>query len=1172
MTSTLFQNARERAVRHWLGQRTLGLSLAQHLPGLGVLLVVTLWLMRRFLFTDALPAGTDFLGFVSRARHNASWGEVTSLWAPSGWGAIRQFTADNLLGLLTIATGSPVWTVKLLAAATLVSAGGFAYLLAWRWYHSRLTATVAGLVYLTSQASVSRWASGQLNVEIAFAAAPLLILLWIECVERFSVRRAVVFALAASAVMLVRLDMVLYVVPFLMLHAVVHVALDRRPWRAVGSLAASAAVVVPAALALGLYQIVPILAGVRASWLSTGGLFEAKEFLERSLEPYPSLLALGREIGYLGFSGQQTWFFHPWVPLWAYYAAASVLPAVAFVALRMHRDRRSIFLAAAAVLGVFLGKGMRPPFGEPYRWAIENVPIFGNLREPNRWLIVATLAYGVLAGLTVSAAWRWSVAHDRRWHFAAGALVVAALTLLPTAPTLASGLQAWRPSDAQLALLDVVERDRGSFRVATVPFDQTMRFLEQHDYRGFEHDLGAESAAFTGHPTLGDGGWHQRASDTVAYLARLLERRDPAFTKLLANLGVKYVIEFDYPATAPHLRTGLSRAALRDPAAGTGFQQRALATMPGLVLAARTDAGSVYRLQDWAQPLTFRPNLAVVLGGRSGLPVLASAEGVRLRDWAAVTAEDAIESGGLAALLRLIGRSDLLVISNERLLDVAVLATPPVIRLPGLSSDEGLDRLTQLLPSDESVRSGSLADQTVAPAGDGETVVAATFVAPAPAKEVELWLRMRTGSRQAGIHVEVDGEPIRTLTPLAPVGGGFRWFRAFGRTFAPGSEHTLALSALPSVYGDRFELDEARLVVATARKVALDQIARAVAEKRSRILYALDLDEAGKWAATTIPTAGQEPVAVDPATFWSVLETRRVRGSTSAGPGSTPALGLELRRGRRIYTLVRHRFARPLNWSGRTHVFLTVRGTGSGRTYTFIADFDAKNRRSARYTFVDDRPGWRTIAFSTREPDAGRPRWETVHGVRLAIDRRDVDGELLLGQLALSRLDPLFSFRYPLVAVDRPREVTVGENIVATVASGSDSLTVRVPLDLVAGARLIVTPQRPIQARPALPLPSVRAGVTRYDVDFVAPVPGTLVFTEGFDPEWRMRASTGTDYAPISVFSLANGYILDSGTRAESVGFRGDKPARLGLALSGVSLLALLGIAFGLPLPRLVRR
>lgn len=1162
----------ERAARSRIFASPFRGALYPHLPGMGALLLTAVWLMRRFLFTDALPAGTDFLGFVTRARQNAGWGEVASLWAPSAWGAVRQFTADNLLGLLTLATGSSVWTVKLLAATTLVAAGGFAYLLSWRWYGTRLAATVAGLAYMTSQASISRWGSGQLNVEVAFAAAPLLLLLWIECVERFSVRRAVVFALAASAVMLVRMDMVLYVVPFLLLHAVVHVALDRRPWRAVGSLAASVAVAAAAAALLGLYQIVPILSGIRATWLSTGGLFASKEFLDRSLEPYPSLLALGREIGYLGFSGQQTWFFHPWLPLWAYYASASVAVLLAFAALRFHRDRRTVFLAAAAVLGVFLGKGPRPPLGEAYAFAIEHVPIFANLREPNRWLIVTTLSYSVLAGLTASAAWRWATARGRRRLFVPAAVAVGALLALPTAPTLKSGLHVWRPSGAQLALLDVVERDRGSFRVATIPFDQTVRFLEQQDYRGFEHDLGAESTAFTGHPTLGDGGWHQKASDTVAYLARLLERRDPAFTKLLATLGVKYVVAFDYPATAPHLRTSLSRAALRNPAAGTGFQQRALAVMPGLVLVARSDAGSVYRLADWARPLSFRPNLAVVLGGRSGLAALAGSDGVELGEWAAVSAEDELERGGLPALLDSIGRSDLVVVANERLLDVAVLATEPIVRLSALSSEEALDRLTQLLPSDESVRSGSMADQTVAPPADGVTATGATFVAPDSRQRLELWLRLQPGPRPAALRIELDGVAVRTLTPLASPRSGFRWFKAFGRVFVPGTEHEVKISASASAFGDRFELDEARLVTTESREASVVQIERAIAAKRSAVLHALDLDDAGKWTAATAPSIAREVVAPDPAAFWAPVERDRVRRAPASGPGATAALALELLPGRRIYTLVQHRFSTPLDWSARTHVFLTVRGTGSGRTYSFVADFDAQNRRSARYVFVDDRIGWRTLAFSMQDPDAGVPRWRTVHGVRIAIDRRDAAGELLLGRLALSPLETLLTFRYPLVPAEVARRVLVGDDVLAVVEPGSDSLTVRIPAERVGTPeRLVVEPVRAIRARTAVGVEYERVRGTRHDFQLRTSTAGTLVLIEAYERSWTVRTRIGDD-SPMSVFSLVNGYGLDEGSHAGSVRFRGERPALVGLGLSAASLLMLLAVAIRAPQSDWLRR
>lgn len=1132
-------------------ERLRARALRWHLPGLALAAATTAWLMRRFLFSGALPAGTDFLGFVTRARENADWERVASLWAPSAWGAVRQFTADNLLGVLTLATGSPVWTVKLLAAATLFGAGAFAYALSWSWYRSRVAATVAGLVYMTSQASISRWASGQLNVEIAFATAPLLLLLWIRCVERFSVARAAAFAFAAGGVMLVRLDMVLYVVPFLALHAVVHVALDAQPRRAVGALARTVGVVVPASLALGAYQLVPILSGVRASWLSTGGLFDADEFLDRSLDAHASLLALGREIGYLGFTGQQTWYSHPWLPLWAYFAAASALPLAAFAALRWHRDRRTIFLAASAVVGAFLGKGLRPPLDEPYRWAAENVPVFANLREPNRWLIPVTLAYAVLAGLAFVRAWEAARARRPAAYAAAGA--AALLVALPTAPTLASGLRAWRPSAAQLALLEPVERDRDEFRVATVPFDQTVRFVEQRGYRGFEHDLGAESAAFTGHPALGDGGWHQKASDTVAFLARLLDRRDPAFVDLLGTLGVKYVVSFGYPATAPHLRTGLSSAARRNPAAGSGVQQRALASLPGLELVLRNEAGTLYRVRRWSRELTARPNLAVVLGGRSGLAALPAVVG-DLRPWAAVTADDAIEQGGLARLVELVGRGDLVLVANERPRDVALLATPPLARLASLSSDEGLDRLTQLLPSDESARTGSLADQTVPPADRGATSASARFAAPARGP-AELWLRLDTSPRAAAVRVLLDGRRVRTLVPVSPRGGGFRWFRAFARTLSPGSEHVVELRVEPSVYGEEVDLDEARVVAAPARARAERALAAALAARRDAVAYALDVEDAGKWTAGE--PARPEPVARDPDAFWRPLEAR-VRLAPVPGRGGAPAVAVAYEPGRTVYTFVRHRFARPLDWSGRSHLFLDVRGTASGRTFTFVVEFDRRSRRTARYSFVDDRLGWRTLAFGTQRPDSGRPRWLTVRGVRLAVDRLDAAGELQVGALALSRLEPVLSFRFPIVPASRPRPLALDRRTLTRVAAGSGAILVRAPLETDRG-RLVVAPADGVAAHTLRRVSFARTGATEYRWAAGAGPPATLVLAQAYQQGWS--AGSRTVYAATSVYALINGFPLGRASSSGVVRFDGDAAARRGLGLSALGAVALLGLA-----------
>ena len=184
-----------------------------HGPGVSILAAITIWTMRRFIFTRGLPAGTDMLGFISRAAQNATLDHLADAWSPSSFGARRIFTFDNILGGLTLLTRSPTVTVKLLDVLVLFGAGLSAYLLAWAWYRGRLTAACAGVLYLASQASLTRWGSGQLNVEIIVALAPAMLLTWSACLQCFAVARAIGFTLVLGSGLLIRADLVLYVLP-----------------------------------------------------------------------------------------------------------------------------------------------------------------------------------------------------------------------------------------------------------------------------------------------------------------------------------------------------------------------------------------------------------------------------------------------------------------------------------------------------------------------------------------------------------------------------------------------------------------------------------------------------------------------------------------------------------------------------------------------------------------------------------------------------------------------------------------------------------------------------------------------------------------------------------------------------------------------------------------------
>src|SRR5205085_11082234 len=53
------------------------------------------WLTRRWIFTSGIPAGTDMLGFISRAGQNAPGLRALSIWNPNSFGGLRQFTLES---------------------------------------------------------------------------------------------------------------------------------------------------------------------------------------------------------------------------------------------------------------------------------------------------------------------------------------------------------------------------------------------------------------------------------------------------------------------------------------------------------------------------------------------------------------------------------------------------------------------------------------------------------------------------------------------------------------------------------------------------------------------------------------------------------------------------------------------------------------------------------------------------------------------------------------------------------------------------------------------------------------------------------------------------------------------------------------------------------------------
>lgn len=178
-------------------------------------------------------------------------------------------------------------------------------------------------------------------------------------------------------------------------------------------------------VAVGAYWIVPLL------W-SGGALQEtagSSESVVVSLKGVSSYLRLPNSL--LGVNGFVTESF----ALGGLYrspvflAILFAMPIVAFGALLRRRGQGTVYLAAAAILGLFLMKGAAPPGGGLFVRAVERLPLLGALRNPYERLgFLYHLPMSLLLGAAVAGL--YLARPDTRWLSRARAVPAVALGAL----------------------------------------------------------------------------------------------------------------------------------------------------------------------------------------------------------------------------------------------------------------------------------------------------------------------------------------------------------------------------------------------------------------------------------------------------------------------------------------------------------------------------------------------------------------------------------------------------------------------------------------------------------------------------------------------------------------------------------------------------------------------
>jgi hypothetical protein len=277
-------------------------------------------------------------------------------------------------------------------------------------------------------------------------------------------------------------------------------------------------------------------------------------------------------------------------------AGAAVLCLVVLLALvvvgvaRMlaERDRAASVLLTLGVLGLVLASGVAGPFESFYRFLFDHLPLFETMREQQKWLALTVVLYAVAAGWAVewlaavvpaSARAAWASTLGGRVATRAPAVMCAAIALA-SAPALLGGLGGTISTSAYPAGWYAADAAMGGG-------DELALFLPWHGYQPFAFTDGRSVAtpaeAFFRRPVLSSDAVEVGAlrtdstSQRTAYVDQLVAQGGgPAFARLLAPLGVRYVV----------LARGQEDATYAW-----------VAGQPGLTKVLETDSVAVYRVE-----------------------------------------------------------------------------------------------------------------------------------------------------------------------------------------------------------------------------------------------------------------------------------------------------------------------------------------------------------------------------------------------------------------------------------------------------------------------------------------------------------------------------------------------------------------------------------------------
>jgi len=809
--------------------------------------VLSFILTRAYYFSPGIPLGNDYLGWVARIQQFSENNEMFSIWSDWGFGLVQPFSAHIPLSLINSIVNNPSLVLSITITIVLFITFSSMYFLAKYLSKSTLAAILAAIIFTCNQYAFSRFASGHLPFSLGYALLPLIMLFYLHILNKQS-RSSPIFLLLIFwiTIAFTRLDIILYSVPLLVILTIGKYSTFRSK-EAVFDFTKYLGIVtifiLGGLVGLMAVQLVPMIMGAKPGYVSLNVSIPVQELAWWSLSLKKSFLGFARELGVLNSQGNIVWNSHPFLKEWQYELAMFVLPFLAICTLFIKRNWLTVSLLFLIILSVFLAKGPNEPLSDIYLWFYRNIPGFGVLKTPNRWIMLLYLSYSLLFSFLIA-----FLVHEFRLEkinkhignltlffrrnginfmiklldritkglssidkislnkitvFSKYTVFVFIIIGMSYSLYIASwniflhGFQTWNPPNEEIAPHIWLSEQEGNFRVATVPYFQ--EFMKTNE--GVPtHDLGFSSFLWSGHPVVGIGNWKTGpAYSFVDYTHGLmLDGETTDFAKLLGRYNVRYIVVQGYlPSHSQSIPKGFDKE----------FQSKFITQQEGLNLVWENQKTKIYENTYWREKMQVNDQFAIVTGGRDillkresvkELLSFASKDVILLRDLE-IDEFRKINSFGEKLPEMLIYQTDLSDLKFKLFEDSIIIksqdfpqASNPWYVSPNFSVEEN-----SWFSNTSFEKSGLPTYSSLLISSRSESRTTTSFEVSTE-DQYEIWLRMRFGKDVGRLNVSVDNEEIGSVFPITKSPEIFKWIKIGDKTLTKGL-HEFTLYNVPEL-------------------------------------------------------------------------------------------------------------------------------------------------------------------------------------------------------------------------------------------------------------------------------------------------------------------------------------------------------------------------------------